>query len=188
MVATRHKLFYLSLLTLIGMSLVGVLIVVFLQGEAWQYIFLQGKPLFIQILTGIFYGSLSSLLAIALVNAKGFIGIKDFFTTLIAQINPTLAHIIFYSFCAGVGEEILFRGGIQPLVGIWPAAIIFVLLHGYINPANFSLSLYGLFLIVICAGFGYLYKLFGMFSAITAHFVYDVAIFSILKYATRRSQ
>lgn len=185
MVATRRKLFYLSLLTLIGMSLVGILIAVFIQGKTYQQVFYTGKPLFIQILTGLFYGSLTSLLAIALVNAKGFIGIKDFFTNLIAEINPTLAHILFYSLCAGVGEEILFRAGLQPLIGIWPAAIIFVLLHGYISPANFSLSIYGLFLIIICAGFGYLYKLFGIFSAITAHFVYDIAIFSVLKYATR---
>jgi membrane protease YdiL (CAAX protease family) len=177
----------MSLLTLFGMSLAGMLIVYFLQDKPYDNFFYEGKPVFIQVMMGIFYGSLTALLAILLVNNKSFIGIKDFFAMLIADINPTLGHIIFYSFCAGVGEEILFRAGLQPLIGIWPAAFIFVLLHGYLNPSNFSMSVYGFFLVVISAGFGYLFKIFGIYSAITAHFVYDVAMFCVLKYSTRNT-
>ena len=39
------------------------------------------------------------------------------------------------------------------------------------------------FLIVICSGFGYLFNFFGLASSCTAHFVYDVAMFGVLKYA-----
>ena len=63
----------------------------------------------------------------------------------------------------------------------------FVLLHGYINPMNVNLSIYGMLLIVICAGFGYLFKFFGLASCIIAHFIYDVAMFSVLKYSVRRT-
>ena len=104
------------------------------------------------------------------------------------ELNPSFLNILFYSFCAGVGEEVLFRAGIQPLIGIWPASMLFVFLHGYINPSNISLSIYGLFLIIICSGFGYLFKFFGLTSVISAHFVYDVAMFSALRYAHRGPQ
>jgi membrane protease YdiL (CAAX protease family) len=108
-----------------------------------------------------------------------------FFADLIQQIQPTFLHIVFYSFCASVGEEILFRGGIQPFIGIWPASLLFVFLHGYINPSNMNLTVYGVFLIIICAGFGYLFKFFGIGSCIMAHFVYDVFMFSLLRYSAR---
>ncbi len=192
----KKQLLYLSWLTLFGMSSIGILLIMYWQKRevnsvlfGWEPFYKQvgHKPMYIQTLSGLFFGSLVSLLAILLINSKRFKGVKMFFENMVHEINPSLGHIVFYSLCASVGEEILFRAGIQPKIGIWPAAIAFVLLHGYINPANLNLTIYGLVLIIICAGFGYLFRFFGLASAITAHFVYDVAMFSLLKYSYRKT-
>lgn len=118
-----------------------------------------------------------------MINGKRFKSLRTFFENLLHEINPTFLNILFYSFCASVGEEVLFRGGVQPVIGIWPAAFIFVALHGYISPYNLNLTIYGILLVVICSGFGYLFNFFGLVSSISAHFVYDVSMFTLLKYS-----
>lgn len=183
----RKRLFYLSWLTLFGMSAMGILAIHYLQNKSVVTVFKAGKPYFLQVTTGLFFGSLTSLLAALFIKGRRFKTVRTFFEGLIGDINPSLLEILFFSVCAGVGEEILFRAGIQPLIGVWPAAFIFVLLHGYIHPYNINLSLYGFLLVAICAGFGYLFKIFGLGAAITAHVVYDIAMFSILKYSHQRS-
>lgn len=187
-VPDKKRLYYLSWLTLIGMSAVGILLIHYVQHRWVRQVLLGKKPYYLQVLVGLFFGSLSSLLAQLLINGRRFNSVRTFFENLMHEINPTIFNILFYSFCASVGEEVLFRAGIQPLIGIWPAAFIFILLHGYINPSNINLTIYGIFMIIICSGFGYLFRFFGLTSSIIAHFVYDVSMFSLLKYSYQRSK
>jgi CAAX protease family protein len=182
-VPDKKRLQYFSWLTLLGMSAIGILLITYLQKKDVQQVLLGGKPYYAQVLTGFSFGTLSSLLAIVLIRGKKFKSVRSFFENLMRELNPSFLNILFYSFCAGIGEEVLFRAGLQPLIGIWPTSVLFVLLHGYITPANINLSIYGFFLIVICSGFGYLFNFLGLTSSCTAHFVYDVAMFGVLKYA-----
>jgi membrane protease YdiL (CAAX protease family) len=184
----KKRLQYLSWLTLLGMSAIGILLITYVQKRNdLQQVLLGGKPYYQQLLGGLFFGSLAALLAVVLISGKKFKNVRSFFENLMHELNPSFAEIVFYSICAGVGEEVLFRAGIQPLIGIWPAAILFVFLHGYLHPYNLNLTIYGLFLVVICSGFGYLFKFFGLTSCIIAHFIYDVAMFSVLKYSYRKA-
>ncbi|MBP7388889.1 MAG: CPBP family intramembrane metalloprotease [Chitinophagales bacterium] len=198
MIAPDNKrLQYLSWLTLFGMSAIGVLLIEYFQERSIKSVLLGYEPYyhhvghkkyFLQAAAGLFYGSFAAVLAVILIQIKRFRNVRIFFEETIGDINPSLLNILFYSFCASVGEEVLFRAGIQPIVGIWPAAIVFVLLHGYINPSNLNLSIYGLFLIVVCAGFGYLFRYFGLLAAVTAHLIYDVTMFCALKYAYKKGK
>lgn len=191
-VPDEKRLKFLSWLTLFGMSSIGIVIITYWQKREVSSLLFSSEPYYehvghkayyLQTLAGLFFGSLSALLAVTLINGRQFKGVRTFFENLIGDINPSFGNILFFSFCAGVGEEILFRAGLQPQIGIWPSAILFVLLHGYINPGNMNLTLYGIFLIIICAGFGYLFNFFGLIAAVVAHFIYDVAMFSVLKYS-----
>lgn len=100
---------------------------------------------------------------------------------IMEEVDPRWHHVVFYSFCAGVGEEILFRGVIQHYILLWPTAIIFVLIHGYLNLKDKTMFIYGVFLIFVSASFGYLHKFLGIYAAISAHFIYDVIMFGYLK-------
>ncbi|HQY31005.1 MAG TPA: type II CAAX endopeptidase family protein [Thermomicrobiales bacterium] len=69
---------------------------------------------------------------------------------------------------AGIGEELLFRGAIQPRYGIIPTALLFALLH---NQYGFSFVTLSTFLLG-CA-LGWLAQRYGTTHAIIAHTVYN---------------
>ena len=75
----------------------------------------------------------------------------------------------FISCCAGVGEELLFRGAVQYWLGVPLTAIIFVALHGYLNPRNARVSVYGAYLVLCMWGFGLIVDRMGLLPAMVAH-------------------
>lgn len=103
---------------------------------------------------------------------------------IVRSMNLNLWDCIFISLCAGIGEELLFRSGVQFYLGpIW-TSIIFVAIHGYLNPRNWRVSIYGLivlpFILVISYGF---YE-FGLWFSIAAHAAYDFVLFWIISNST----
>jgi len=44
--------------------------------------------------------------------------------------RPSDATILTVAAASAIGEELLFRGAMQPLLGVWPTIVIFGLLHG----------------------------------------------------------
>lgn len=80
------------------------------------------------------------------------------------------------SLFAGTGEEILFRGAIQPLIGIWATSIIFVAIHGYFKFKSAGHILFGLLLFGLSMMLGILYEYIGLISAMSAHAIYDIIL------------
>ena len=78
------------------------------------------------------------------------------------------------SFFAGVGEELLFRGAIQPLIGIWLTSVIFIAIHGYISFKSAGHILFTVLLFGLSMMLGYLFMFVGLIAAMTAHAVYDL--------------
>lgn len=182
----RKTLFYLSLFTLFGFSLIGLTAINIFQHKSTYEFFTEHPDWQRQLFKGLLFGANASVIAILMVHSKWFKESRVFFAELIQKIEPSYLHVIFYSFCAGVGEEILFRGAIQPHLGIWLTAILFIFLHGYLNPFNRAIMLYGLFMVIISAGLGYLFAIYGIYAAMSAHFIFDVAMFSYLKWYARK--
>lgn len=52
----------------------------------------------------------------------------------------------------------------------------FVAIHGYLNPLNWKISVYGIIMIGFIAALGYLFKTAGIIAAITAHSVFDAIL------------
>ncbi len=173
-------LFWLSMATLFGMGGVSLAAIIYLEPESWKELFLY-TPVWQQMLWGTGYGLLIAFLGIALVRQPLFAETEDSFRKMILEINPSTLEIIWISLCAGIGEELLFRGLSQYYIGIWPTAFIFVSLHGYVNPFDKSMLAFSIYLILAVAGFGYLTLGMGIISAMVAHFVYDLVMFLYLK-------
>jgi len=72
---------------------------------------------------------------------------------------------------AAVGEEIFFRGAVQPIFGIIPTSIFFALIH---TQVLLSPGIVGIFLISLA--FGWLRKKYSTTAAIIAHFIYNFLI------------
>lgn len=73
-----------------------------------------------------------------------------------------------------MGEELLFRGAIQPLIGIWFTSLIFIAIHGYIGFRSFGQALFTLLLFGLSMLLGWLFMVIGLVAAMTAHAVYDL--------------
>lgn len=73
---------------------------------------------------------------------------------------------------AGIGEEILFRGALQPVLGIWFTSLLFAVVHvqyGLLNPATLVLFLLALIL-------GRIKQRHNTTVAILVHFGYDLVL------------
>ena len=80
----------------------------------------------------------------------------------------TSREILVLAMASAIGEELLFRGALQPMTGVWAQAIIFALLH--IGPGVRFLP-WTVSAFVIGLVFGWLFKLTGDLGApIVAHF------------------
>lgn len=167
----------LGLGTLLFFGLGGILIIEFIQKQDFVNVLCRGWHIPIQILVGISTGLITSGVALFIISRRFFEQEKKYYYTLISKLDLSLYGMVFLSLAAGISEEIFFRAGIQPFLGVWWTAILFVLLHGYLNPQNRKISIYGLAMVIIIAGFGYLFKFIGLFSAMTAHAVFDLVLF-----------
>ncbi|MEK6976204.1 MAG: type II CAAX endopeptidase family protein [Candidatus Thermoplasmatota archaeon] len=89
--------------------------------------------------------------------------------------NLTWPIAILVALCAGIGEEILFRGVLQKHIGVWGQAVAFGLAHagnGYPPQVLFAFGL--------GVAFGFLFKRgWSLVSLIVAHALYDLTILGI---------
>lgn len=166
----------LSLLTLLLFGAGGYLVIEYAQDQDFLEVLESGRGINTQLMTGLIAGMLASVVAVGLISRRFFKEEMEFYKGLIDQLNLRFLDIIFLSLCAGIGEELFFRGGIQPFLGIWWTSILFVLLHGYLNPKNWRISIYGMVMVGIIAGFGFLFRDIGLISAMTAHAVLDIVL------------
>jgi membrane protease YdiL (CAAX protease family) len=129
---------------------------------------------------GLEFGFVYAFICYLIMKAPFFDRVPTKIDSIIAQMNLKVRDGIFLSICAGVGEELLFRSGVQTYFGWQITSVLFVALHGYLNPWNWRFSVYGLlvlpFIFLISLGF---YK-FGLWFAIAAHFSYDAVLFTIM--------
>jgi len=80
------------------------------------------------------------------------------------------------SISAGVGEEFLFRGAIQPLLGIWATSFIFIAIHGYFKFKSTGHVLFAALMFGLSMMLGVLFEQAGLLSAMAAHTVYDLLL------------
>ena len=86
----------------------------------------------------------------------------------------SLAPAIAIALAAGIGEEIMFRGALQPRLGMVAAALIFAVLH-----AQYAISLATLEIFILGLFLGMLRRRAGTTAAIVAHSGYDMILLLI---------
>jgi membrane protease YdiL (CAAX protease family) len=91
---------------------------------------------------------------------------------------------LWFGLCAGVGEELLFRGALQPLLGIWWTSLLFALAH-YGTGGFKSMSLvkwgYAAFLFLTSLMLGLVLIQIGLIAVVVLHSVADAFIFFALR-------
>lgn len=183
----KNLLIKMSISTLVGFSVVGLAIIYGFQENSVQSVLMGGEPYIWQLLYGLTYGVIASLVALTVIRLELLEPVSSFYSKLFENIDLSFEDIVFFSFCAGVGEEIFFRAAVQPFLGVWLTAILFIALHGYLNPQNWRLMIYGLLMVIITAGMGYLFIHLGLLAAISSHFIFDVVMFSYLVFYKKKA-
>ena len=92
-------------------------------------------------------------------------------TQLSALINSSVTTLTFAALTAGtaaIGEEIAFRGALQPIFGLWPTAIIFAATH-----IQDTLTPAALVIVGVGVGLGWVRRRYNTTTSIVAHFLYD---------------
>jgi membrane protease YdiL (CAAX protease family) len=138
------------------------------------------------VLVGLQFGVFYALLAIAVSQFSVFEEISVRQAQLLSQLQLNWWDIVFISFCAGFGEEILFRAGIQHWLGPWLTSIIFIAVHGYFHPLSWRKSLYGFLVLPFIVLLAFAYDFFGLWFCIAAHFSYDLLLFRVFAFQKKR--
>jgi membrane protease YdiL (CAAX protease family) len=181
----RKTFFILGLITLFGFGALGVLLVEVLQDRSALALLRGEQPIGHQLARGALYGLIAVGTILWFIEMPFLRTPKLYFKELITEAGLKWPDLVFLSLAAGIGEEMLFRAGIQPYTGVWLTALIFVAVHGYLNPFNWRMSMYGVLMVIVSGGLGYLFDYVGLLAAMTAHVTIDLVLFFRFRYINR---
>lgn len=176
----RSQLTSMAAITLLGMPLLGWVIARFVDDINLMVRWTGTAPIWKQLLYGLPVGVVAALMARFIVGRKFMDGVRLRYERMFRNLRLNWSEIVFISLCAGVGEELLFRGVLQPLLGIVLTAVVFVAIHGYLNPRDWRISVYGVFMTGVICFLGWMTEVYGIWSAVMAHFVIDVILLADL--------
>jgi uncharacterized protein len=148
----------------------------FVLNVPFSHVFQSGFSVPLQIGIGTICGTIAAgVVGFVMFRAPVADILKDYaIVRLISGIRFTAFDRIQVSLFAGFGEELLFRGALQPVFGIWLTSILFVGLHGYFKFTSRYHLVFGGMMFGLSAGLGLLFEWAGIVAAITAHAVYDM--------------
>lgn len=150
-----------------------------LQPEAFHW-----KPIGI----GLLFGGVYAFIALLMLKSKVFDSMPNRIERIVREMKLNLFDAIFISICAGVGEELLFRSGVQFYLGPIYTSVIFVAIHGYLNPFDWKMSIYGLIILPFILLLSYGLEPLGIWFCIAAHFCYDFVLFITMSKPTNEPQ
>ncbi|MEX0772187.1 MAG: CPBP family intramembrane glutamic endopeptidase [Balneolales bacterium] len=145
--------------------------------------FEHGLSVPVQLPVGVAAGSLAALMIRFIAARPPVSGVlNDFYIyRTFLKVRLTTFDRIQLSLFAGTGEELLFRGAIQPLLGIWFTSVIFVAIHGYFSFKSTGHLLFGTIMLGLSLLLGFLFEYTGLIAAMSAHTIYDMIMLNSVK-------
>ena len=141
-------------------------------------VLIEGEPIAVQIGWGITFGlaiSVPSMVVVFFVPL--FSSLRRQLLDLVSRLDLDALNPLWISLSAGIGEELLFRGALQPIVGIWWASFIFTLAHfrsGQFHSMNWQKLIYAASVFIAGLFLGYVFLEIGLIAAMVTHAVVDV--------------
>ncbi len=176
----RRRILIAAWATLLLFPVAGWGVLQFFEDDALGIMFRSEINIVLQILAGAAVGTSLGYLAKMIITRPFMDNIESKYARVVSGLMLTRVQIVFLSLCAGFGEELLFRGALQPLAGVWITAVGFVALHGYLSPFSWRISLYGAFMVLAIALLGYMADGWGVIAACVAHMAIDIVLFAHL--------
>lgn len=163
-------------ITIIGMPLLAWIIMGFYPDTHFFEYMIGTGDIWLHLALGVGGGLIFALIASWITERPFMREVTLRYNQMLGSLRLNKSEVIFISFCAGVGEEFLFRGTMQPLMGIVPTAVIFVALHGYLSFRDWRISVYGLYMTLVIITLGIFTDKWGILSAMIAHTIIDIVL------------
>jgi len=173
----KRALYILGLITLLVFPIPTFLVMWFFEDTTILELLQLENITYLKVGLGIEVGIFYAFIALLMMNAPVFDKLPVRVETMVKDMNLSVLDCIFLSICASVGEEFLFRSGVQFYLGPLITSVLFVAVHGYLNPFNWRMSIYGLIILPFILLISYGFEEFGLWFAISAHFSYDLVLF-----------
>lgn len=177
----------LSLNTLIGVTGIGfTLIAVFIDRisesvDLIESLTVESPPWFIPVAAFFVTPLIGIGIHWMMEGIQWFRSVNELSRSIIRQINPSPAQIIALSLAAGWGEEILFRGAFQPVIGIVLTSVLFAGLHTGFQFNLHALRVYFIVVFVLSIGLGVIARELGLVTAMAVHGSWDLLMVFIIR-------
>lgn len=144
----------------------------------------DGAPAATQVFWGVAIGLIFSIPVVtAIIRMPAFLQLRDHSIARSRRIDLRGLNPVWISLFAGIGEELLFRGAVQPLWGLWLTSVIFALVH--IQPSQYrsitrGTIWYAGFVFLVSLLLGSIYTHWGLVAAMAFHTTGDlVGLFTL---------
>jgi hypothetical protein len=138
---------------------------------------LKGKPILQQVGWGIALAlAFGTPMWSAVLFIPGLVSLRGQLIELFSRVDLSGLNPLWLAALAGVGEETLFRGALQPIVGIWWASLIFVVLHFRtyrFGSMTWQKAIFAAGVFLASIFLGYIFSIIGLVAAIVAHITLD---------------
>ncbi len=141
-------------------------------------VLIEGQPTAAQIGWGVAFGlAISVPSTVVVVFVPLFSSLRRQLLDLVSRLDLDALNPLWISLSAGIGEELLFRGALQPILGIWWASFIFTLAHfrsGEFYSMNWQKLIYAASVFIAGLFLGYVFLEIGLIAAIVTHTIVNV--------------
>lgn len=118
-----------QLLLCAAMSSAALILIVFALQQPVGAVLRQGLPLWQQLGLGLATGLATGIGALLTYRLQQALPAAREASANYGRLDLSGARPVYIALAAGVGEELLFRGALQPLLGPWLSSLLFVLAH-----------------------------------------------------------
>lgn len=174
---TRGKVIALSAVMAVFFTIIALLATVFYIGKPISVLFEGDSSIFSQIWIGAVSGiALAVISLIVALKSDKLTNFRKTASQVLETIQPGKVDMLLVALLAGWSEELLFRGIVQPLIGIWFTSLLFVIVHGVVDVRDKSKRTFGIFVFCGSMIMGLIYQYSGLAAAMAAHATYDFVI------------
>lgn len=173
---SRSKFLNLNGAVMVAGTLMAVAIL-HLGSQGWDGALAAGHHWAVQAAVGLAIGVAAGLLMLKIdIQISYFREVEETLKRVIRESGLTRFELLFVAASAGWWEELLFRGALQPLFGVWFAAAAFALAHGIASLRNWGGWVYTALLFAFGLGLGWLFEWSGLVAVMVAHAAYDAVL------------
>ena len=141
-------------------------------------VLIEGQPIAVQIGWGITFGlAISVPSTVVVFFVPLFSSLRRQLLGLVSRLDLDALNPLWISLSAGIGEELLFRGALQPILGIWWASFIFTVAHfrsGQFHSMNWQKLIYAASVFIAGLFLGYVFLEIGLIAAMVTHTIVNV--------------